>query len=273
MIDPPLTLEGWLSVRAALISGNREIHRILLQKGKRSSRLEELERRAKEQGVRLEVVSENVLTEHTEGQTHGGVVALVGPRRFVPLADLGRGPQPAFLAMLDGVEDPYNFGQAVRALQAAGAHGLVLRPRNWTSVAATVARASAGASEFMPMAVVETDAELIDGLKKRSIWLVCTDVGKETTSLYEANLAKALCVVIGGERRGVSRDLLAAADLTLTIPYGRNFKQALGTTSATAVVAFEVLRQRSGASSKRGDKQHVEQNKPQSNLKIVKKKV
>ena len=160
MTDSPQTLEGWVSIRACLVSGSREIFEILLQRGK-SSRLAALEKRAKEKRVPLRYVSAEELERFTSGSTHGGAVAIVGPRRFVGLEGLGKGPQAAFLAMLDGVEDPYNFGQAVRALHAAGAHGLVVRERNWTTAAATVARASAGASEFLPMAVAGSDEELV----------------------------------------------------------------------------------------------------------------
>ena len=237
-------LEGWLSVRAALISGSRDIHEVLILNGKDNARLSGIKKRAREQDIPFRFVSEEVLLKHTEGQTHGGVVALVGPRKFLPLTEIGRGPKAAFLAMLDGVEDPFNFGQAVRALHAAGAHGLVLRPRNWTTAAATVGRASAGASEFMPMALAGTDEELLETIRTHNLKLICTDMSQKTVPLFKANLQQPLIVVIGGERRGVSKSLLRAADTQVQIPYGRNFKQSLGTSAATAIIAFEVMRQR-----------------------------
>ena len=238
------TLEGWLSVRAALISDSRDVHEILILEGKDNSRLSGIKKRAKEQNVPFRYVPEETLLRHTEGQTHGGIVALVGPRKFLSLDEVGRGPQAAFLAMLDGVEDPFNFGQAVRALHAAGAHGLILRPRNWTTAAATVGRASAGASEFMPMALAESDDVLLETVKNRSLNLICTDMSQKTVPLFKANLSQPLLLVIGGERRGVSKSLLRAANTQVQIPYGRNFKQSLGTSAATAVIAFEVMRQR-----------------------------
>ena len=244
MNSSSLVLEGWLSIRAALIAKSRDVHEILLEQGKTNARLDALKKRAKEQGVPLRLVSRADLDREAEGQTHGGALAHVGPRKFKALDELGRGPSAPFLALLDGVEDPYNFGQAVRALHAAGAHGVVLRPRNWTSAAATVARASAGSTEFMPMATVESDEVLVAHLRARALQLVCTDLGKKTTSLFDAKLTAPLLVAIGGERRGVSKTLLKNADLTLQIPYGRNFKQSLGTTAATSVVAFEIMRQR-----------------------------
>ena len=241
-----MILEGWLSIRAALISGSRDVYELLIEDGKRNPNLQKLIKRAKEKGIRVSFVAQKDLGTLTEGRSHGGAVARVGERKFVSLETLGEGPSAGFVAMLDGVEDPYNFGQAVRALHAAGAHGLIVRQRNWTSAAATVARASAGATEFMPMAVAEDDKALAETFKARGFSLVCTDV--KGTPLYEANLRSPLLLIIGGERRGVRSSLASEADATISIPYGRTFKQALDTTSATAVIAFEVMRQRRYAS-------------------------
>jgi 23S rRNA (guanosine2251-2'-O)-methyltransferase len=177
-----------------------------------------------------------------EGRTHGGIVATVGPRHFRTLDELAL-PESPFVAMLDGVEDPYNFGQAVRSLYAAGVHALVVRRRNWMSAAATVARASAGASERIATAVVDDPAEAVEALRKRGLAFACAH-RRDATPLTEADLTGPLFVVIGGERRGISRTLARDADLRLVIPYGRRFDPALDTTSAAAVIAFEVARQR-----------------------------
>lgn len=247
-------LEGWLSIRAALISGNREVFELLLERGKESRSQQELERRAREKGVPVRLLPRNELDEQAGGQTHGGALARVGPRRFLELSALGRGPALPFLALLDGVEDPYNFGQAVRSLYAAGAHGLVLRPRNWTTAAAVVARASAGASELLPMAVAESDEQLLAAVRARAIRLVCADAGPRSVSLYGAELTPPLLLVVGGERRGSSKALLRAADLVVRIPYGRDFRQALGAAPSSAILAFEVLRQRQRAEKHSADR-------------------
>jgi 23S rRNA (guanosine2251-2'-O)-methyltransferase len=235
-------LEGWVSIRAALISGSRDVVEILLQKDKVNPNLSALIKRAREKRVPVKQVSSSEMAKLVEGQTHGGAVARVGPRKFVSLETLGIGPSAAFVAMLEGVEDPYNFGQALRALHAAGAHGLVLRPRNWLSAASTVARASAGASEFMAMAVAETTEDAIRHFKARGFTIACT--GLNGMPHFQADLRQPIFMIIGGEKRGISASVLKQADMVLTIPYGRDFRQALDTTSATAALAFEVLRQR-----------------------------
>jgi 23S rRNA (guanosine2251-2'-O)-methyltransferase len=237
------TLEGALSVRAALDSGSREIHEIRVSSD--SPALERIVDIAGRRGIPVRKVSD----VDAAGRTHGGIVASVGPRRLVSLADL-RLPERPFVAMLDGVEDPYNFGQAVRSLYAAGAHALVVRRRNWMSAAATVARASAGATERITTAVVEDPAEAVQTLRERGLAFACAH-RRDATPVSEADLTGSIFLVIGGERRGISRTLARSADLRLVIRYGRRFDPALDTTSATAVIAFEVARQRGLAETAR----------------------
>lgn len=236
-------LEGFLSVRAALKAGSRPIHAIIVRRDKWDRGIAWLEHVARDAGIPFERADPAEIDAIAQGTTHGGVIARVGPRAFVPLGDLAAGAEAPFVAMLDGVEDPFNFGQAVRALYAAGAHGLVVRPRSWLSAAGTVARASAGASEWMPTAIAETALEAAAHFRARGLTIACT-AQQGAVSIYETDLSGPLFLVIGGERRGITRSFLEQADLLLAIPYGRAFDQSLGTTAATAVLAFEVMRQR-----------------------------
>jgi len=156
------------------------------------------------------------------------------------LSDLFASPAPA-LVMLDGVEDPYNFGQAVRSLYAAGIDGLLVRPRNWLSAGVAV-RASAGATEFMPTAEVETVEEAAAEARARGLRVAVAD--EEGASMTTVDLAGPLLLVVGGEKRGVTRSFRRAADLRVRIPYGRPFDHSLGTTAAATALAFEIQRQR-----------------------------
>lgn len=241
--DTYTVLEGHISVEAVLRSGSRPIQRILIQADKRSRTLHNLERVARADNVPVERVSAKVVDGYTNGQSHGGVIALAGPRTFVPLESLVVDRPRPFIAMLDGIEDPFNFGYAVRALYAAGVDGLVVRPRNWMSAAGTVARASAGASEWIPTAVAETAETAAETLRGHGLMVVCT-AKRRAVPLYEADLTVPLFLVIGGEKRGITRSFLDAADLLVEIPYGRSYAQSLGTAAATAVLGFEIMRQR-----------------------------
>jgi 23S rRNA (guanosine2251-2'-O)-methyltransferase len=239
-------LEGVIAVRAALHARSRELHRILIRNGKDERAVVQLEERARAAGIAVERVQAEEIDSIASGTTHGGVVALAGPRRYVSLEELGADARVPFLALLDGIEDPFNFGYALRSLYAAGAHGAILGPRNWMSAEGTVARASAGASELLPLAVAEPP-DAVQHCSARGLAVVCAAPERDAKDLYDVDLRVPLLLVIGGERRGISRSLLERADVVVRIPYGRDFRHSLGTTSAAAILAFEVLRQRRAA--------------------------
>jgi 23S rRNA (guanosine2251-2'-O)-methyltransferase len=243
MVERPTVLEGLISVRAALQAGSREIEAIFLQKRKRDRDAAELEALARAAQVRVQRVDTDFIEYYAQGKSHGGVVALAGPRRYVSLGELTTGPRP-FVAMLDGMEDPFNYGHAVRALYAAGVDGLVVRDRDWTSVAGTIARSSAGASELLPTALAASAMEAAEVLRGLGLGVACAARGRGAVSVYDADLTSPLFLVIGGEKRGISRELIETADLLLEIPYGREFQLSLGMASAATALGFEVMRQR-----------------------------
>lgn len=237
-------LEGRISVEAAIRGGRRTIGAIYLRSGGHERSLWRLKKAAAEAGIPIHEVDEAFFAANARGQSHGGVLAEVGPRRFDEMGSLITQDSRPFIVMLDGIEDPFNFGQAVRALYAAGASGIVVRPRSWLSAAAIVTRASAGASELMPTAVCESALEAAAFFRQAGLSVACT-ARKSAVSLYESDLAQAMFLLIGGEKRGITRSFLDQADLRLRIPYGRSFPHSLGAAASTAVIAFEMLRQRS----------------------------
>jgi 23S rRNA (guanosine2251-2'-O)-methyltransferase len=241
-----VVLEGRISVEAALRGAARDVSEIIaLQPGDR--RLARLRALAAERGVPLRIASSAEIEELASGRTHGGVLALAGDRRYLSVEQLlaTSGPEP-FLVMLDGVEDPYNFGAAIRGIYAAGADGLVVRPRSWELAAGTVARASAGAAELMPTAVAETSEEAADVCRAAGLRVVCAAARADAVSMHEADLSGPLFLLVGGERRGITRSFLDGADVVVRIPYARPVLGSLGTATAAAVLAFEAMRQRAG---------------------------
>ncbi len=211
-------------------------------------RLAFLRRLAAEHEVPIRRVAPGVLRGLVTGQTHGGVVALAGERTYQVLPDLlGDIGANGFVVMLDGIEDPYNFGQAVRSLYACGADGLVLRPRSWESATSTVARASAGASELMPTAVADTPEDAAAACRAAGMQVACASTRPDGTWIHEADLLRGTFLLVGGERRGITRSFVDQADLLLRIPYGRRGAHALGAAVSAAVIGFEALRQRRAA--------------------------
>lgn len=241
-------LEGFVSIQAALQAQNREVQALYLKKGQKrrqKQRLDQLQKTAVAHSVPVQWVDAEFIQARVSGSSHGGMIAAAGPRRFVTLDALLARNQIPFVVMLDGVEDPFNFGQAVRALYAAGVDGLVVRPRNWLSAAGVVARASAGATEWMPTAVAETAEAAAEFYRESGLTVACTSREAGAVSIYQTDLTGPLFLLLGGEKRGITRSFLAQADLKLEIPYGRGqFKQSLGAAAAAAILGFEINRQR-----------------------------
>ena len=237
-------LEGTISVEAALRARSRDIYTIYIHEGKPHRDTAQLERSARAAGVAVERADQAFIQAHATGRTHGGVVAFVGERRVLQLQDLLKEASLPFIVMLDGVEDPFNFGHALRALYAAGVNGVVVRRRDWTSAAGIVARASAGASELIPLAEAESAPSAAEFFRAQGLTIACT-AKRNAVSIYDADLTVPLFLLLGGERRGITRSFVDRADILLRVPYRRKFGATLPTASATAVIAFEVMRQRS----------------------------
>lgn len=239
----PIAMEGHLSVEAALEGDVRPVHRIwAVRPGDR--RLGRLRALARERGVLIEQVEPELIDELARGRTHGGVVGLVGSRREPSvtqlLAEVGEG---SLIVMLDGIEDPFNFGQAVRALYAAGVDGLVVR-RSWETAVGTVTRASAGATELMPTAWAPSAEEAATTCRMAGMRVACAVAEDAAEPLTTADLTGSVFLLIGGERRGVTRSFIDQADQRVRIAYGRERAPELGAATSAAIIGFEALRQR-----------------------------
>ena len=174
------------------------------------------------------------------GNSHGGVLALCTERsvkEFSPEDLLDHG----FYVMMEGVEDPYNFGYALRSLYAAGVDGVLLTGGVRAGADGILARSSAGASERMPIYTAEP-VSAVELFKKSGYKIVSADL-ENSVSVYDASLTKPLLLVVGGERRGITRAVLEKSDAIVRLDYGRPFDAALSAASAASILAFEVFRQ------------------------------
>lgn len=201
-----------------------------------------LRHRAEEWEFPLLPLPAEEIARMTTGNTHGGIVADVTERTIPPLSSLLTSlPPRGFYVMIEGIEDPYNFGYALRSLYALGASGIILTERNWMSAAGVVARASAGASELLPLYVAApTEAAL--AFKKGGYRVACADIRTDLV-LKEADLSFPIFLIVGGEKRGISRALFDLCDVAVRIPYGRDFPAALSAASAATILGYEIARQ------------------------------
>jgi 23S rRNA (guanosine2251-2'-O)-methyltransferase len=203
--------------------------------------------KAKQHHFEIEMQEREYLDGIVTGHTHGGIVALCTQRHIPSLTDALQTPslpfsdKNRFFVMLEGIEDPYNFGYTLRSLYAAGADGILLSPRNWMDVAGIVARSAAGASEMLPMAIAEPE-EAVQLLRQNGYRVACAGI-RDSVSMYEADPRVPLLLVVGGEKRGISSAVLSKTDVVVRIDYGRNFQGSLSAASAATVLAFEVLHQ------------------------------
>ncbi len=234
--------EGAISVFSILQNDSRTVHEIfLLPEAKKDEKnILRVLSLAKKKHVPISLSSNQFFESVTTGHTHGGIIARVGDRKTVSceeVFDRGHG----FVFLLCGVEDPFHFGCAVRSFYAAGAGGMILTPRNWLSAAGVTIRASAGATEAILCGIFDDPASLCALAKKKGYQIVCASE-KDSVPLFTAPLEKPIFLIIGGEKRGITREFLQMSDLRIRIPYGRPFAGSLTTSAAAAVCAFEVLR-------------------------------
>lgn len=243
---PSNIFEGMTSISAVINSyahSDRRIEKIWIDSAKQKSKAAEiafLRAKSKELGFVLETVSTEALDEITVGSTHGGIIAFCTDRNLPQLNAKDIAPN-GFYVYLEGIEDPYNFGYTVRSLYAAGVTGIVLPPRNWMSAAGTVARASAGTSEQIPMFVSSSD-EVADLFHSCNYQILCAGI-RDSVSVFEETFQYPVLLVIGGEKRGISRNLLNSADKIVRIDYGRSFRGSLCASAAAAILAFSIYQQ------------------------------
>ena len=246
-----VVFEGMTSIRAIIKSidngtNDRKIEKILFDK----DRLQKISKEvgyfkavSSKYGFELVESTAEELEKITLGTSHGGIVAITSVRKIADLSAVASLPERGFYAMIQGIEDPYNFGYSLRSLYAVGADGIILPPRNWMSAAGVVCRSSAGASELFTM--YEGDpVEAVELFKKNGYTIVCAEEDTDNI-LGKCALPLPILLIVGGEKRGISRAVLDLADVKVKIDYGREFKASLSAASATTMFAYEIMRQNS----------------------------
>jgi len=240
-------IAGRNPVIEALRSGT-PIEKVVVLFGVRGSAIDRIRELARENSVPLVEVNKQKFRELVNDTTTQGVVALIGTKEYVSvdalLSSAKERQQPPFLLVLDEIQDPQNLGAIIRTAECAGAHGVIVAKHHSAIVNQTVARASAGASEQMPIAKVTNIATTLDELKTQGLWIVGADVGGDKL-YYELDYKTPIAIVVGNEGEGIRRLVKEKCDFLVRIPLLGNIG-SLNASVAAALVMYEVVRARNG---------------------------
>lgn len=242
---PENLLMGRNPVREAIRAG-RSIDKLLVADGEMEGSARELLRMAKEAGIIIQQVGRAHLDELCMGGRHQGFAAFVAVRDYVTLAEMlaaarEKGEDP-FIVVLDGVEDPHNLGSIMRTAECCGAHGIVIPKRRAVGMTPIVAKASAGAVEYLPVARVTNLNTALEELKSAGVWITGADMSGQP--YYQCDFKGSIALVVGGEGQGISQLLKKNCDFVASIPMQGKI-ESLNASVAAAVLMCEAARQRS----------------------------
>ena len=239
-------IEGRNAVLEAFRSG-KPVDKLFILDGCQDGPVRTIVREAKKHDTLVQFVDKERLTQLSQTGRHQGVIAYTAAYEYAQVEDMlalakERGEDP-FLILLDDIEDPHNLGAIIRTANLAGAHGVIIPKRRAVGLTATVAKTSAGAINYTPVAKVANLTKTMKELKEKGLWFVCADMGGE--SMYKLNLTGPIGLVIGNEGEGVSRLVKETCDFVASIPMKGDI-DSLNASVATGVLAFEIVRQRLG---------------------------
>ncbi len=239
-----LTIEGRNAVLEAFRSG-KTIDKLYILEGCQDGPVMTIQREAKKHDCLMKYVTKERLNQLSETGKHQGVIAIAAAYEYASVEDMllaaREKGEPPFLILLDNIEDPHNLGAVIRTANLAGAHGVIIPKNRAAGLTAVVARTSAGALNYTPVAKVTNLAKTIEALKKEGMWFVCADM--DGTMMYQVDLKGPIGLVIGSEGEGVSRLVKEKCDFTAAIPMKGNI-DSLNASVAAGVLAYEIVRQR-----------------------------
>ncbi len=238
------TIEGRNAVLEAFRSG-KTIDKLYVQKGVKDGPIQSIVREAKKKDTIINFVERERLDQMSEEGHHQGVIAHAAAYEYAEVEDMLKAAEekgePPFLFLLDGIEDPHNLGAIIRTANLAGAHGVIIPKRRAVGLTATVAKTSAGALNYTPVAKVTNLTATMEELKAKGMWFVCADMEGET--MYRLNLKGPIGLVIGSEGSGVGRLVKESCDMVASIPMKGDI-DSLNASVAAGVLAYEIVRQR-----------------------------
>ncbi|NLC96241.1 MAG: RNA methyltransferase [Erysipelotrichaceae bacterium] len=236
-----MIIEGSLSVKAAIKGNKRIIEEIIIDKSKKDKDTNYIKKIASNLNIKITLTSRSTIDELCVGKSHGGVIAKVSNRNYQTLNSCFN--NEAFVVIIEGIEDPFNLGYVFRSLYSAGCTGVIIDKRDWSKSESTILKSSAGAFDLINVHKSDDLKKVIDYAKKVGC-ITLAAMRKDAIAYDKVDYTQKVLVSIGGEMRGLSRVVLDNVDQNIFIPYANDFKNALNASSAVAVIAYEVFRQR-----------------------------
>ncbi len=231
-------ISGAIAVKAALLGEKRKIFQIIVLKDKINRDFKFIINQAEKRTIKVIVLNQKDFFQFPNAKTAAGIMAEVGPYIF-PEFDYFN--LSGWFVYLQGVEDPFNFAYCLRSLYPAGCSGVLVEPRNWLTASDTIIRSSAGASEYLPIYQVEPDT--LKNFIEKDYQLIAAQRSTTAVSLTDFVFPEKFVLVFGGEKRGISKEVLSQTSKYLYIKYQRDFKMALNASSAVSVFAFTISKQ------------------------------
>ncbi len=239
-----LTIEGRNAVLEAF-RAKKPIDRLFIMEGCQDGPVQSILREAKKTDTIISYVKKERLDQLSEAGKHQGVIAYAAAYEYATIEDMFRlaeeKGEPPFFILLDNIEDPHNLGAMIRTANQAGAHGIIIPKRRAVGLTATVAKVSAGAINYVPVAKVTNLSTTIEELKQKGMWFACADMDGDL--MYNVNLTGSIGLVIGSEGEGVSRLVKEKCDYVVRIPMKGNI-DSLNASVAMGVLSYEIVRQR-----------------------------
>ncbi len=238
------TIEGRNAVIEAFRAG-KPIDKLFILDGAQDGPIQTIKREARKHDTIVKFVTNERLDQLSETGKHQGVIAHTAAYEYAQVEDILAAAreknEPPFVILLDNIEDPHNLGAIIRTANLAGAHGVIIPKNRAAGLTATVAKASAGALNYTPVARVTNLSKTMEDLKKEGLWFVCADM--DGTSMYQLDLKGAIGLVIGNEGEGVGRLVKERCDFVASIPMKGDI-DSLNASVAAGVLAYEIVRQR-----------------------------
>lgn len=234
-----MIFEGAISVKSLLEHNYHQVVMLYMDKQKDDRNTRYIVKLANQKGIKINYCTRSEIDALASGKTHGGILAESMPRTYQKFEDI-KGNR---IACIDGIEDPFNLGYAFRSLYCFGFSAVILKRRDFDSIEHIILKSSAGAFNKLAIYFSDDITQDLTKLKTKQYNIFSMQRSNQAQSIYETEYTKKMVLVVGGEKRGIAKEVLALSDTLIYIPYGNEFKNALNATSAISSVASEIHRQ------------------------------